>query len=53
MKDILRFWRDLSKESKQEIKSKHDVKVVTYSFIEERYLESVKTTDNFTDTEKD
>jgi len=50
MKDILRFWRDLSKESKQEIKSKHNVKVVDYAFIEELYLESIQITDNFEST---
>jgi hypothetical protein len=47
MKEILRFWRDKSREEKQEIKSSHNVKVVTYSFIEKHYLESIKTTDNF------
>lgn len=47
MKEILRFWRDKSKDEKQELKSSHNVKVVTYEFIERLYLESVKTTENF------
>lgn len=33
MTEILRFWRDLPKESKSELKSKHNITTVTYSFI--------------------
>jgi len=53
MTEILRFWRDKTKEEKSEIKSEHNIKVVSYDFIEKRYLESIHITDNFRDTEKD
>lgn len=33
MPEILRLWRDLPKESKAELKSKHNIQTVTYSFI--------------------
>lgn len=46
MTTILRFWRNLTKEEKSEIKSKHNIKVVTFHFIEELYLESLQITDN-------
>lgn len=41
MTEILRFWRDLSKEQKSQLKSVNNVKVVTYDFIKSRYLESL------------
>lgn len=41
MTEILRFWRDLSKEQKSELKNTFNVKVITYDFIKERYLESL------------
>lgn len=33
MKEQLRYWRDLSKEERQQLKDKHGVKVVTFEFI--------------------
>lgn len=33
MRKYLLWWRDLKKESKAELKSKHNIQVVTYSFI--------------------
>lgn len=33
MPEILRFWRDLTKESKDQLKSKHNIQTVTYDFI--------------------
>lgn len=33
MKETLRFWRDLPKESKAELKSKHNITTVTYFWI--------------------
>lgn len=39
MTDILRWWRDLSKDQKQQFKKEHNVKVVTYQFIKKLYLE--------------
>jgi len=53
MIQILRFWRDKSREEKDEIKSIHNVKVVTYDFIERLYLELKQTTDNFELDEND
>lgn len=41
MTNQLRYWRDLSKEEKELIKDKHNIKVVTYDFIETIYLESL------------
>lgn len=33
MRQYLLWWRDLTKESKAEVKSKHNITIVTYSFI--------------------
>lgn len=42
MTEILRYWRDLSKEQKQEIKSKYGIKVMTYKDIKNIYNEKHK-----------
>jgi len=34
----LKYWRDLTKQQKAELKIKHGVKVVTFEFIEKIYL---------------
>lgn len=33
MRKYLIFWRDLAKESKAELKSKHNITTITYTFI--------------------
>lgn len=53
MTEQLKFWKNLTKEEKQEIKIKYNIKVVTYEFIENLYLESKQITDNFELDEKD
>lgn len=40
MTNELRYWRNLSKEQKEQIKKDHNIKVVTYDFIQKLYLES-------------
>lgn len=40
MTNELRYWRDLSKEVKEQIKKDYNIKVITYDFIKSRYLES-------------
>ncbi len=42
MTEILRFWRDKTKEQKQEIKSKYGIKTMTYADIQKIYNENTK-----------
>lgn len=42
MTEILRYWRDLSKDQKAEIRSKHGIPVMTYQKIKELYNENKK-----------
>ncbi len=44
MRECLVYWREISKEEKEEIKTSHNIKVVTYDFIESIYLESLQIT---------
>ncbi len=37
MKEQLRYWRDLSKQNKKEIKERYSITVVTFEFIEKLY----------------
>lgn len=39
---VLRYWRDLSKEQKQQIKSKYGITVITYADIQKIYNENTK-----------
>jgi lysine/ornithine N-monooxygenase len=39
MKCYLKYWRDLSKQEKQALKTKHNIKVVSFEFIEIIYNE--------------
>lgn len=39
MINILRFWRNKSIAEKEQIKKDHNIKVITYKFIQELYLE--------------
>jgi len=39
--DELRYWRSLSEQEKQALKDKHNITIVTFSFIEKVYLELV------------
>lgn len=41
MTDILRFWRNKSSAEKEQIKKDYNIKVITYKFIQEIYLESI------------
>lgn len=42
MRPILIYWRDLDNETKQKLKSKHNIKTVTYSHIKMMYEEDKK-----------
>lgn len=41
MTNELRYWRDLPKEAKDQIKKDHNIKFITYKFIQTLYLESI------------
>jgi len=38
MKEKLKYWRDLTPQQRAELKSKHNVKTVSFEFIEKVYL---------------
>ncbi len=42
MKQILRYWRDLSRQEKQSLMTERNIKSITFDQIEEIYLENKK-----------